>query len=183
MLDSLSLPDSRLLRDSSKEQFIKFHLKPETTAMLSLQQLTEILTINVKEIVPIFQMPAWVVGVYNWRGEILWLVDFGYLVGLVPCYQQIPTSTQTVIVLQPDAETTGNSNQLGLIVNQVQNIEWCHQDWIQSSLFFKVTPQLLPFLCGYCLKPNGETLAVIDGKTLVSKLQKLQKPDFSSFEI
>lgn len=51
------------------QQFLRFHLVPDTTAMLPVQQMTEVLTMGVSEIVPIPQMPGWVMGVYNWRGK------------------------------------------------------------------------------------------------------------------
>lgn len=86
-----SLPASR-----TSEQFLRFHLLPDTTVLLPIQQLTEVLTIPRSQIVPIFQMPTWVMGAYNWRGEVLWIVDLGYLVGLTP-----GTNGQTILQLIP----------------------------------------------------------------------------------
>jgi len=42
------------------------HLVPDTTAMFTVNQMTEVLTIPIAQIVPDPQMPAWVMGVYNW---------------------------------------------------------------------------------------------------------------------
>ncbi len=80
----LSVPNPTEDDLNEKEQFLRFHLVPDTTLMLSITQLTEVLTIPVGQIIPIPHMPAWVMGVYNWRGEILWMVDLGQLVGLTP---------------------------------------------------------------------------------------------------
>src|ERR671932_1970684 len=112
MPDSLSVPKSLLPptdKASSKasKQFLRFHLMPHTTALLPMEQLTEVLTIPNGQIVPIFHMPAWVMGVYNWRGEILWMVDLGHLLGLSPWYQQTSSaSAHTAAVLHVNFNNT-----------------------------------------------------------------------------
>jgi positive phototaxis protein PixI len=183
MSDSLSLSNSLLPSTDEKasskalEQFLRFHLLPNTTALLPMQQLTEVLTIPNGKIVPIFHMPPWVMGVYNWRGEILWMVDLGHLLGLTPWYQQAnSTSAYTAIVLQArsnQATSTNTKSQiLGLIVSRVEDIEWCNPDWIQSPPASSVTPELAPFLRGYWLKPNGDMLVVIDGPAIMAAMPK-----------
>ena len=188
MSDFLSVRDSLLpqtideinrVSPSSKanEQFLRFHLFPNTTALLPIQQLTEVLTISRDQIVPIFHMPPWVMGVYNWRGEILWMVDLGHLVGLTHWHQQpMRASTYTAIVLQTRAnsatQTNVNSQMLGMVVNRVEDIKWCNTDWIQSPPSSTVTPELMPFLRGYWLKSNGEMLVVIDGKAIIAAMPK-----------
>lgn len=188
MSDSLSVRDFQLLQTideinrvstSSKanEQFLRFHLFPNTTALLPIQQLTEVLTISRQQIVPIFQMPPWVMGVYNWRGEILWMVDLGHLVGLTPWHQQpMSASAHTVVVLQTNSNSATSSNtntqMIGVVVNRVEDIEWCNPDWIQSPPASTVTPELMPFLRGYWLKSNGEMLVLIDGKAIIAAMPK-----------
>ncbi len=188
MSNSLSVPDSLSLSvenqlieslpsSTTSEQFLRFHLLPDTTALLPIHQLTEVLTIHTGQIVPIFQMPAWVMGAYNWRGEVLWMVDLGHLIGLTPWYQQMNTaSAYTSIVLQAPAKdstaTNPKNEMLGLVVNRVEDIEWCNSDEIQSPPSSSVTPELVPFLRGYWLKPNGEMLVVIDGKAIIASMPK-----------
>jgi positive phototaxis protein PixI len=188
MSNSLSVPNSLLATvetqlitslpsSSATEQFLRFHLLPNTTALLPIEQLTEVLTIPRGQIVPIFNMPAWVMGAYNWRGEILWVIDLGHLVGLTPWHQQaVNTSAFTAVVLQARPSRTKsshvNSEMLGLIVNRVEDIEWCSPDWIQSPPASTVTPELVPFLRGYWLKPNNDMLAVLDGNALIAAMPK-----------
>jgi positive phototaxis protein PixI len=182
MSDSLSVQEPLLLPTDSasveaSEQFLRFHLFPNTSALLPIPQLTEVLTIRSSQIVPIFHMPAWVMGVYNWRGEILWMVDLGHLVGLTPWHQQTSSASAcTAIVLQTrsDRPTPSNvkSQMLGLVVTRVEDIEWCNTDLIQSPLSSTVTPELVPFLRGYWLKSNSEMLVVIDGKAILAAMPK-----------
>ncbi|HEY9833291.1 MAG TPA: chemotaxis protein CheW [Stenomitos sp.] len=173
-----SFPPNHSTPPSVTQQFLRFHLIPHTTALLPIQQLTEVLTIPPGQIVPISHMPPWVMGVYNWRGEILWMIDLGHLIGLTPWHQQENnTSAYPVIVLQshpnPATTTTVKSLMLGLVVNRVEDIEWFNPDLIQSPPPSPMAVELLPFLQGYWLKSNGDMLAVIDGSAIMAAMPKL----------
>jgi positive phototaxis protein PixI len=180
--ESLSAPRtdaSNRVSTSSREseQFLRFHLVPDTTALLPIQQVTEVLTIPRGQIVPIFQMPAWVMGVYNWRGEILWIVDLGHLVGLTPWYEQaISASAYKAVVLQARsnqaAATNVKSQMLGLVVNRIEDIESCNPDWIQSAPSSTISPELAQFLRGYWLTSNGEMLAVLETQAILAAMPK-----------
>jgi positive phototaxis protein PixI len=61
---------------------------------------------------------------------------------------------------------------LGLVVNRVEDIEWCNTDLIQSPPSSTVTPSLVPFLRGYWLKSDDEILPVIDGKAILAAMPK-----------
>lgn len=156
------------------QQFMRFHLLPDTTAMLPVQQMTEVLTIPIASVVPIPQMPAWAMGVYNWRGEILWMVDLGQLIGLTPLHQQATSrSNYTAIVIHSghsDKQTGSQTGRktLGLLVNRLEDMEWCNPDEIQSPPLPAVTPELVPFLRGYWLKSNGEILVALDGNSIIA---------------
>jgi len=161
-----------------EQQFLRFHLLPDTTAMLPVHQMTEVLTIPIAQIVPIPHMPAWVMGVYNWRGEILWIVDLGHLIGLYPLSQQANSrSTYTAIVIHSTQPASGRqqaasfkagTKMLGLLLNRVEDMEWCNPDSIQSPPLSAVTPELVPFLRGYWLKSNGEILVVLDSNSIIA---------------
>lgn len=167
-------------RSARLQQFLRFYLANETTALLPVQQMTEVLNIPVHQIVPIPHLPRWVMGIYNWRGEILWIVDLGHLVGLSSVYQQaITRSHYTVIVIHSSLQGGGKAGSqssgrkmLGLVVNRVEDMEWCNPDSIQSPPQSTVTPELVPFLRGYWLKPNGEMLVVLDSEAIVAGMPK-----------
>lgn len=149
------------------EQFLRLHLLPNTTVLLPVQQLTEVLTLSIAQIVPMPQMPAWVMGVYNWRGEILWMVDLGHLCGLSPWYQQ-SGSAYSAIVLEV-FEAGRPARTLGLLVDRVEEMEWCDPDQIQPVSSPPDSP-LATLLRGYWWKPNGDTLAVLDGSAIVAAM-------------
>ena len=159
-----------------KEQFLRFLLEPQTRLMLPVEQITEVLKINVGQIVPIPQMPAWVMGVYNWRGNILWMIDLGSLIGFDSWYQQgVNTSHYTAIAIAPDKVNHSSSVgseliSLGLIVTRVEDIEWCNSDLIQSPPTSAVTSALAPFLRGYWLDRSEEMILVLNGKAIIAAM-------------
>jgi len=182
MSNSLSVPSSLLpptnsASSSEKEPFLRFYLEPDTTALLALPQLAEVFNIPIGQIVPIAHMPAWIRGVYNWRGEILWVADLGHLVGLTPSYQQRQSNlTYTTVVLQslPNNATSTNAKNplLGVIVKHLEDIEWCDLEQIQSPPSSTVHQGLLPFLRGYWWKSDDDVLAVLDGEAIMAAMPK-----------
>lgn len=185
MSEFVSVPNALVSQPQSaasteEEQFLRFTLEPDITALLPLQHLAEVLNIPGKEIVPIFLMPAWVTGVYNLRGEILWVVDLGHLLGLPPCYRQGATSSSfTTIVLNISTNRTTNQgvttararNQtVGCIISCLEAIEQCDSDQIQPPQLTSASHGILPFLQGYWLKSDNEMLAVLDIEAIVAAL-------------
>ena len=163
-----------LTEKSENELFLKFYLQKGNKAMLPLQQITEVLKIQFSQIVPIPQMPSWVMGVYNWRGDILWMVDLGHLIGLNPWYQNsISRSIHTAIVLSPNKgkkDNVQNKIDLGLVVSRVEDIETCNAANIQIPSSKSLTTQLASFLEGYWLQPSGDTIALLNGQSIVAAM-------------
>jgi positive phototaxis protein PixI len=179
----MPLPLTNLTRPQ-QQQFLRFYLEPDMVAMLPDMQLSEVLTIALGEIVPIPHLPPWVMGVYNWRGEILWMVDLGLLLGLTPWHQQTAAnrSQYRALILngavsanQTDKVYRGrNSNQmLGLVVTRVEDIEWCNPDELQSPPVASISSQLIAYLRGFWVKPSGEMVVALDGQSIIARM----KPD------
>lgn len=172
-LSNLTSSNTQLVSEIENKQFLRFFLYPDTNLMLPIRQVTEVLKIQFGQIVPIPQMPAWVMGVYNWRGDILWMIDLGHLVGLNSWYQQeYNRSNYSVVVLSPYKEKNKDGAEtnlsLGLVVAQVEDIETCNPTSIQSVC--DSTTQLQSFLKGYWIKPNGEIISVLDGLAIVNAM-------------
>ncbi len=149
----------------AQEQFLQLHLVSDTIALMPTKDLSEVLTFSAEQIMPMPHMSPWMMGTYNWRGEILWLLDLGYLVGLTPLYKQVLSSyTATVLQFPLSTKTLNNTNNqiVGLVVNQVGNIERCHPQSIKPSSFFAKDTKLEKFLRGYWLKSEQDILAVFD---------------------
>jgi positive phototaxis protein PixI len=185
MSDALSSPDSHALvnrtkdqaivsASDTKEQFLRLHLVPATKVLLPIQQVAEVLTISVGQIVPISHMPACVMGVHNWRGEVLWMVDLGHLCGLTPYYQQTIPIAHTALVLQGrDKASTQKSQTLGLVVDRVEDVEWCDPNVIQPLPPSTMTSELASLLRGYWWKSDDAMLAVLEAEAIIATISNL----------
>lgn len=168
---------SNVQKTGLSEQFLRFYLVPDTTVIFPVAQLIEVLTIPIGQIIPIPQMPSWVMGVYNWRGEVLWIVDLGHLLGLTPAYQQtLIISNYRAIVIHAEqdkpSQSRSRNQMLGLVVSQVEDIELFNPDEIQSPPTSAISLSLAPFLRGYWLKNDGEMLIVLDGAAILAAMPK-----------
>ena len=146
---------------SAKAQYLKFNLLTDMTALLPVEQLAAVLKIEADRITPIPHLPPWIMGVYNWRGEILWIIDIGHLLGGTPLSQKTTLATHySTLLLEQSSGSTAESPYLGLAVYQVQDIELLSLDRIQSPTV--VSEALVPFLRGYWLGATGEMLMLLD---------------------
>ncbi|WP_107667645.1 chemotaxis protein CheW [Cyanothece sp. BG0011] len=157
------------------EQFLRFQLVPDTTLLLPVTQLTEVITIPLGQIVPIPQMPSWVMGVYNWRGEILWIIDLGELLGLTPWHQQprVTPIYRTMVLHSGKLSSSqkaakAHRHHIGAVVSGVDDIQWCNPNDIQSPPGSAVNSGLAPFLRGYWLAPGGDMVVVLDGEAILA---------------
>ncbi|AFZ37888.1 CheW protein [Stanieria cyanosphaera PCC 7437] len=177
---NLLFSDSEAMPHQAKQQqFLKFYLEPDTKIMLPVEQITEVLKIDLIQIIPIPEMPAWVMGVHNWRGEILWMLDLGNLIGLNAWYEQENTTPNcTAIVLSTKTteqikEQQSEKTSLGLVVTRVEDIEWCNPDLVQSPPGAAITTEIAPFLRGYWLREDGEMILTLDGNAILAAMFKI----------
>jgi len=114
-LELLTLDDP--LPPETGERLLRFPLGLQDSALLPLEQITEILRVNVAEILPVPEMPSCVLGICNWRGEMLWLVDLNHLVG------SPPLSMREQVLASPAAMVVQvNHQSVGLVVPQVNDM-------------------------------------------------------------
>ncbi|NCO75095.1 MAG: purine-binding chemotaxis protein CheW [Cyanobacteria bacterium] len=161
---------------SERQQFLRFVLLPDTNLMISLSEIAAVLKIPFGQIIAIPEMPSWVIGVYNWRGEIVWMIDLGQLLGFTPWYQQsVVSSHHKAVVIHPstqDRKNRSSGDLVGLIVSDVNDIEFCDTDKLHSPPASAVTPDLAPFLRGYWIKENGDIIVTIDGDAIFAAMPK-----------
>lgn len=158
------------------QQFLQLRIGSDTPVLLPVQQLTEVLTVPENQIMPIPHMPPWAMGVYNWRGEVLWMIDLGHLCGLAPWYQQpLSRSVHSVVVLSlidASAHSTLAKDQiLGLVVQQIEEMEQVALNAVQSMPLGAFPPQLKPFSAGYWWR-NEESLAILNGNAILKRVSQ-----------
>jgi positive phototaxis protein PixI len=147
--------------ENSEQRLLSFPIGSQGNALLPLNRINEILRISPYEILPIPKTPTCVLGVYNWRGDMLWLIDLDQLVGYPSSLQQdIPVTMAVVIVVQIE------EHYVGLLVRSVNDIEQWDLKQMQipnTSLF---SSRLLPFIKGYL--PGGSIILNLEAISQLS---------------
>jgi positive phototaxis protein PixI len=155
-LDSTSAIPNALSSDplspETSQRLLRFSLDHQDDALLPLIQIVEILRLDITEILPIPDLPSWVLGVYNWRGEMLWLVDFNALFNYPPILQKQGTAFGLVV--------QEGQQSLGFVVSQVHDIELHDLQDLQPVVSNLFSPNLLPFIVGVLPKSSDPVLDV-----------------------
>jgi positive phototaxis protein PixI len=148
------------------EQFLRLQLPGKIQAMVATQCLTEILSLNLSQVIPISAMNPAMMGVCNWRGEVLWIADLGYFLGFKPLYVQSLRKGQiNTVVVHKGGQT------LGLGVELVDQMLWCDRTLIQSEPQHTVSSPLLErYIQGYWSDPTGDVL-VLDIEAIIDSWQ------------
>ncbi|WP_017315452.1 chemotaxis protein CheW [Mastigocladopsis repens] len=151
-LDPLGLEP--LPPETKLSKLLRFPLGIQDIGLLPLEQITEIIRVNLTEILPVPEMPSCILGICNWRGEMLWLLDLNHLVGYPPLTAAVSPVAMVVTV---------NQYTVGLVVPQVDDIELHDLQQLQRASSGLFPPKLLPFVLGAL--PNGSTVLDVTGIT------------------
>ena len=138
--------------------------------MLPTAQISEILTLDLAQIVPMFDLPEAVMGVCNRRGNILWLVDLACLLDLEPLYCQSDRQQCSVIVIQRQQFC------IGAAVAQLGQLIVCRPTQIQP-FSTQGSAQDPPSKLARCLQSlyrnlDGTRRLILDGEKVLDLLKK-----------
>lgn len=146
----------------SEQKFLSFQIGLNDIALLPVECVTELFQVSVADILPVPQVPNCVLGIYNWREEMLWLVDLNALTGFPGLQERdIPLLTLMAIVIQAQGQS------IGLLVQQVRDIEVLDVQQMKSPAKGLFSQELLPFLQGYFIGANNEILRTLDAEAII----------------
>ena len=171
----------------TQRQFLRFLLSPHLTALIEIddrlvgnavghgqrrhQRVTELVNIQIDRVVPMPHLPPAVMGVYNWRGEILWIVDLAMLLGIVVGTRRYRSLQPTIILASStsDGSPAGMEQEqtIGLVVEEIAEIEWYQPDLIRPHPD-RVTSALSTWVRGVWESAQGNFL-VVDGQAIFDR--------------
>lgn len=152
------------------EQFLSFSLTSDQQALIATRQLLEIVKIDLSQITAIAGLAPSVMGIYNWRGDVIWVVDLASLLGHQPLYAQTYEYEKFqdkchVIFLR------SQDNVIGFAVSEVGQMIKCDLAAIQTSAIAFANPVMMQVCKGYWLRGADETFLVLDGEAIAQALQ------------
>ncbi|MBD2578348.1 chemotaxis protein CheW [Oscillatoria sp. FACHB-1406] len=143
------------------EEFLRFHLSPQDAALLPIACIKEVLQVSASEVLPVPHTSDRILGAYNWRGEMLWMVDLKRLLGLESrefsdsdnrSGSSFRGGRSSAIALSVEGQV------LGLLVEQIKDIEKHDLQQIEPARAGLFDRQLLPFTRGYLTESNAIVL-------------------------
>ena len=146
-------------------QFLSFFLTSDIQAMLPTEELGEIIKIDPSQIVPVFDLSPAIMGVYNHRGEVLWVVDLALLLELEPLYKQNYYQSYNVLLINKQDKI------LGLAIRQVGHLVLCKKGQIRRITRQEITGKLSCCLVGEKRNTQGNTILALDGDKIVQLLK------------
>lgn len=147
-------------------QYISFLMPGAVGGMIPTHQLTETINLELGKIVQIPDLPPAVVGVCGWRGEVLWLVDLAYALGLSPLlgtdYQSAKCSLLRVSV---------NQHSFGLLVMEVGQLVRCDRQALIPGAPSQLNPKAQHLVDGQYSSSQGKTLLSVNLEALLATLR------------
>jgi positive phototaxis protein PixI len=130
----------------------------------------ELIYIPSDRVVPIPHLPPPVLGVYNWRGEVLWVVDLAVLLGAKERQFHAERQSYSTIVVRV-LDRSGETKTIGLAVDEIADIEWCE---LVASPAVTIDPpqlELSPWVKGHAIAPNGTRITILDELAIVDRAE------------
>ena len=147
----------------SKQKFLSFNLGTADTAVILLEDIIEVVIISLSEICSVPQMHNCILGIYNWRGEMLWIIDLEEMLGYTAITQKSGlTSKMMVIVVQNEGKS------LGLLVRKLIDIYWLDTNLMKlpDSQLFK--SEIMSILHGYFINDSEEIIINLDANAIIA---------------
>jgi positive phototaxis protein PixI len=151
-----------LQTEQKEEKFLTFHLGDKDAAVIGLSNITEVLQVSPLEICGVPQMPSCVAGIYNWRGEMLWLVDIESMLGYNSLSQSHNFSSKMMAVV-----IKKENKYLGLLVRQLMDIESLDIDSLKPANYDLFSRDIASFLEGYFIDANEQMIISLDAKAII----------------
>lgn len=126
------------------QKFLRFRLDQTQSMLLAVDEIAAVQTILISDVLPVPQMSACVLGISNWHGEALWLVDLSQQLGLKALAQQTRHLTSlSAIVVQSGRQS------LGLVVLEIAEIEEHNPDTLLHPSADLFSQQISALIKGY----------------------------------
>jgi len=141
-------------------QFLSFRVTDGTGVLVDIARVVEVLSLSAADLVPMPDTHACIVGVTNWRGEILWVVDLSQFLGYPPLAAASAMRCTVVVV--------GNgAHRLGWLVPQVEETVRHPRAQILPVPTMIFPLQLHAYLQGYLLQPGENAVLVLDAAAVL----------------
>jgi positive phototaxis protein PixI len=143
---------------TTSEMFLRLQLDDRTTAVVPMLQTQEAIVLPVSRVSVMPNLPSPVLGLFNRRSSLLWLVDLPEIMGLTPLDRQV--QSYDLALLKVDGTS------LAVAVRSILGVIRFEQSEISSSLS-NLNPTLIPYLSGW-ISQGQESILVLDPAAIIN---------------
>ena len=155
-MSSTILPKRRSTRTTG-EMFLRFQLDSQTSAVVPMLQTQEAIVLPAGRVSVIPNLPSPVLGLFNRRNTLLWLVDLPQLLGLEPIDRHAHSYDIALLKV--------NQIPLAVAVRSIQGVIRFALEQIQSPIG-SFNPAFTPYLRGWILQER-ELILVLDPEAII----------------
>lgn len=166
LINNQSLLESGKRQQKEGERFLQFSLQPGVNGLIPLADLQGTIELAIQDILPVPEVAEFWLGIVNWQGEAISIVDLARLLGASHwCHKQPITNSGMAILMKVEHHT------VGLLVEQVKSIETYDRKLCLPVAEINFADRLRSLLKGYFLDEHGEPSILLDINSLTNILQ------------
>ena len=154
---TLSTLPKRRHSSTTGEMFLRFRLDEQTTAVVPMPQTQEAIVLPVSRLSVIPNLAAPILGLFNRRSSLVWLVDLPEMLGLEPLDRH-RQSYDTVLLKVAE-------NPLAIAVQEILGVVRFDAANIKSPIG-SFNPAFTPYLRGWILQEQ-ELVLVLDPEAII----------------
>jgi len=145
----MNLQDNTQVSAIADDSYLELQIDPKTIALLAMVNIREVVNVAAASIVPVPNMPASVLGLFNHQSQVYWVFDLGQLVGLAPLDVSIPK--YAVVILAIDQTVLAIALPM---IRGIQHFNKLSRDQspnpgITTNISQNLPKSLLPYVEGY----------------------------------
>lgn len=137
------------------EPYLGIKVNTDTSAVIAMEYIQEVVVVNAKRITPLPNMPVSVLGLINQRSKVFWVVDLGKMLGMEPLSNR---QEYNLVILRWRKEA------LGIAVEKIKGVVRVSKSSIQSPVGSFIET-LTPFLQGVVIEEK-QLLLVLDAPSI-----------------
>ena len=154
-------------QEQDQQRFLQFSLNLQIDCLLSLEELKGVIDISPTKMLPVPQVEEYWLGIINWRGEALWILDLAKLLRAKKWYEgeKLPKTATAILV----GEEEGN---IGILTRQVDTIKTYNVKELLPVSSPTINGKINSFVEGCFLDEGKQPIMLLEIKAIIQDALK-----------